>query len=246
MGDGTRRRPLATPPSADPARRGRPIGPGFLETPRGSGPGGDPGGVRVRAGRAPCRPLLRADHRDPRDPPGMVAAGWRTEDPIAPRPGSERSGALEPFRCPDPTALRNRSEGASRRKPAETGLMTYRRTLLCAALLAIGLGCSARSERAADPGNGPRDSTSPGAGVSECSSNAEIVQLVGRGEQDDAIIARITRSATCFDVSAAEIVTLRNAGVSPAVITAMSGRPGRRPTERGREQSLRAAAKDRR
>lgn len=106
--------------------------------------------------------------------------------------------------------------------PAETNVMTYRRTLLCAALLAIGLGCSARSDTAADSGNGPPDSTNPGAGVSDCLSNAGIVELVGRGEADDAIIARITGSATCFDVSAAEVVTLRNAGVSPAVIAAMS------------------------
>ena len=106
--------------------------------------------------------------------------------------------------------------------------MTYQRTLLCAALLAIGLGCSARSERAADPGGGSQDSTVSGAG--ECLSNAQIVQLVGRGEPDAVIIARITGSATCFDVSAAEVVTLRNAGVSPAVIAAMS-RAARQETD---------------
>ena len=52
-------------------------------------------------------------------------------------------------------------------------------------------------------------------------SNDDVKDLVTSGEGDAAIIARLTSSETCFDVSSAAMLDLRNAGVSPRLIQAM-------------------------
>lgn len=124
------------------------------------------------------------------------------------------------------------------------------------ALLALGLAdCAARSEpppgpndgseQAADPNTGseqppdlnagPGQATDPNPGSPptpddqpECLSNAKVKDLVVSGEQDAAIIARLTTSETCFDTSSAAMLDLRNAGVSPAVIAAMASAARRR------------------
>lgn len=72
------------------------------------------------------------------------------------------------------------------------------------------------------PDPGPKPPPDPGPGPEpECMSNANVRELVASGEQNAAIIARLTTSETCFDVSPAGMIELRNAGVSPAVIAAM-------------------------
>ncbi|MYE13714.1 MAG: hypothetical protein F4X99_19070 [Gammaproteobacteria bacterium] len=53
-------------------------------------------------------------------------------------------------------------------------------------------------------------------------SNAHVRELVASGVEDAAIIARLTTSETCFDVSSAAMLSLINAGVSPQVIHAMA------------------------
>ena len=55
----------------------------------------------------------------------------------------------------------------------------------------------------------------------ECISNTDVMNLVAAGAEDAAIIARLTTSETCFDVSSAAMLDLRNAGVRPRVIQAM-------------------------
>ena len=123
------------------------------------------------------------------------------------------------------------------------------------ALLALGfVDCSARTERPPDPSNGPEQVADASAGSQqppgpnpgseqgaspntasqpapddqpECLSNTEVIELVVSGERDAAIIARLTTSDTCFDVSPAAMIDLRNAGVSPAVIAAMTRAAGR-------------------
>ena len=64
-----------------------------------------------------------------------------------------------------------------------------------------------------DPGPGPEP---------ECMSNADVRELVASGEVDAAIIARLSTSETCFDISSAAMLNLRQAGVSPRVIQAMT------------------------
>ena len=114
---------------------------------------------------------------------------------------------------------------------SETG-STMERRVLCvlAVLLAFGVAdCSARGERpphrnqrsgaSADP-----DAGSPSATGDEpdCMSNTDVIDLVVAGEQDAAIIARFAGSTRCFDLSTTGMLELRNAGVSPAVIAAMT------------------------
>lgn len=105
-----------------------------------------------------------------------------------------------------------------------------------AVLLAFGVaGCAARSERPPDGDQGSEAPENPNAGSppatgneSGCMSNTNIIDLVVSGEQDAAIIARFAGSTGCFDLSTAGMLELRNAGVSPAVIAAMT-RAARRP-----------------
>ncbi|MXW38206.1 MAG: hypothetical protein F4Z65_08090 [Acidobacteria bacterium] len=56
----------------------------------------------------------------------------------------------------------------------------------------------------------------------KCMSNADVRALVASGEADAAIIARLTTSETCFDISSAAMLDLINAGVSPRLIQAMT------------------------
>ena len=104
--------------------------------------------------------------------------------------------------------------------------------LLLAVPLAPGLAaCAARSEPPPDPDDGSEPSPGPGPDPEpppdprpepECMSNDDVKDLVTSGEGDAAIIARLTSSETCFDVSSAAMLDLRNAGVSPRVIQAMT------------------------
>ena len=121
-----------------------------------------------------------------------------------------------------------------RRAPGEgsgIGSTTKGRSLwVLAVLLAFGVaGCAARSERPPDGDQGSEASTDPntrslpGTGDElECLSNSDVIDLVVSGEQDAAIIARFAGSASCFDLSTSGMLELRNAGVSPAVIAAMT------------------------
>jgi|GEM_PF-5014381 len=99
----------------------------------------------------------------------------------------------------------------------------WRFHLACAALLAISFGsCSTRSEGTADPSDNSATVTGSGESASECLTNADVVQLVVSGERDEAIIAHFSGATTCFELSTDKILDLRNAGVSPAVIAAMT------------------------
>ena len=93
---------------------------------------------------------------------------------------------------------------------------------------------SAGSEQPPDPNAGPVQAAEPDPGSQPtpgdqpaCLSNTEVIRLVRSGEQDAAIIARLTTHETCFDVSPAAMLDLRNAGVSPVVIAAMTRAAGR-------------------
>lgn len=55
----------------------------------------------------------------------------------------------------------------------------------------------------------------------ETLDNKAVIQLVGVGLGDQAVIAKINSSATQFDTSTDALIALKNAGVSSAVIAAM-------------------------
>lgn len=100
---------------------------------------------------------------------------------------------------------------------------------LLAVLLAFGIAdCAARSEppdrdRGSEASTDPNTGSLPGTGDEpECMSNTDVIDLVVSGEPDATIIARFAGSTGCFDLSTAGMLELRNAGVSPAVIAAMT------------------------
>ena len=127
-----------------------------------------------------------------------------------------------------------RSMGPGRRARDEgygTGSTKERRFLwILAVLVVLGLtDCSARGEPPPDRSQRSEAPASPNAGSPsasgdkpECLSNADVIDLVVAGEQDAAIIARFPGATTCFDLSTAGMLDLRNAGVNPAVIAAMT------------------------
>jgi len=99
-----------------------------------------------------------------------------------------------------------------------------------AVLLAFGVAsCAARSDRPPDRNQGSDTPADPNTGAPHatgdepaCMSNNDVIDLVVSGDQDAAIIARFAGSTSCFDLSTAGMLELRNAGVSPAVIAAMT------------------------
>ena len=95
-----------------------------------------------------------------------------------------------------------------------------------------------RSDEPADPNASVEPPEGPGTGAEqpanpvvrpptrtaqqpECISNTDVMNLVAAGAEDAAIVAQLTTSETCFDVSSAAMLDLRNAGVRPRVIQAM-------------------------
>ena len=120
---------------------------------------------------------------------------------------------------------RARGEGSGTRSTKEGRFLR-----VLAVLLALGVAaCSARSERPPDRNQGSEapavsnTGSRPATGdAPACMSNTDVINLVVSGEQDAAIIARFAGSTSCFDLSTTGMLELRNAGVSPAVIAAMT------------------------
>lgn len=112
------------------------------------------------------------------------------------------------------------------RNPPRPAVRPERNILLCAGLLLVFIMSCATRIRGQE------------ASAQKVLHNAEIVSLTKAGLSDAAIISVIRKSRTDFDLSPEALVSLRQAGVSNAVIEAMLGPPTAGPLATAPSQAL--------